>query len=135
MLFPSHGGSSDGIDLDLTQPGPSTYQYPKVHGAPIAADELVMAAEPDEEDHDTLADDSEEPLFVNAKQYHRILKRRIARQRLEELNRLSRSRKVLFHPPTAGSSSRMRAEGMIHANLASTAVFTRISTSTRMFPT
>lgn len=39
-------------------------------------------------------EDDEEPLYVNAKQYHRILKRRIARQRLEELNRLSRSRKV-----------------------------------------
>lgn len=39
-------------------------------------------------------DDNEEPLYVNAKQYHRILKRRAARQRLEELNRLARSRKV-----------------------------------------
>jgi hypothetical protein len=38
--------------------------------------------------------DNEEPLYVNAKQYHRILKRRAARQRLEELNRLARSRKV-----------------------------------------
>ncbi|ORY24298.1 CCAAT-binding transcription factor (CBF-B/NF-YA) subunit B-domain-containing protein [Naematelia encephala] len=41
--------------------------------------------------------DNEEPLYVNAKQYHRILKRRIARQRLEELNRLSRSRKPYLH--------------------------------------
>lgn len=39
-------------------------------------------------------EDNEEPLYVNAKQYHRILKRRAARQRLEELNRLARSRKV-----------------------------------------
>lgn len=38
--------------------------------------------------------DNEEPLYVNAKQYHRILKRRMARARLEELNRLVRSRKV-----------------------------------------
>lgn len=38
--------------------------------------------------------DSEEPLYVNAKQYQRIVKRRMARARLEELNRLSRSRKV-----------------------------------------
>jgi hypothetical protein len=38
--------------------------------------------------------DSEEPLYVNAKQFSRIIKRRAARQRLEELNRLARSRKV-----------------------------------------
>ena len=38
----------------------------------------------------------EEPLYVNAKQYYRILKRRLARQRLEELHRLSRQRKVRF---------------------------------------
>lgn len=36
----------------------------------------------------------EEPLYVNAKQYHRILKRRQIRQRLEELNRISKERKV-----------------------------------------
>ena len=38
----------------------------------------------------------EEPLYVNAKQYFRILKRRVARTRLEELHRLSRQRKVGF---------------------------------------
>lgn len=39
-------------------------------------------------------DDEHEPLYVNAKQYHRILKRRAARARLEEMGRLSRQRKV-----------------------------------------
>lgn len=39
-------------------------------------------------------EDDQEPLYVNAKQYHRIVKRRAARARLEELNRLVRSRKV-----------------------------------------
>ncbi|KAK4701956.1 nuclear transcription factor Y, alpha, partial [Phenoliferia sp. Uapishka_3] len=38
--------------------------------------------------------DEHEPLYVNAKQYHRILKRRMARARLEEMGRLSRERKV-----------------------------------------
>lgn len=42
----------------------------------------------------------EEPLYVNAKQYFRILKRRVARARLEEVHRLSRQRKVRpFVPP------------------------------------
>ncbi|KAK4053265.1 Transcriptional activator [Microbotryomycetes sp. JL221] len=36
----------------------------------------------------------EQPLYVNAKQYHRILKRRQARARLEEMGRLSRERKA-----------------------------------------
>ena len=36
----------------------------------------------------------EEPLYVNAKQYFRILKRRVARARLEEVHRLSKQRKV-----------------------------------------
>lgn len=38
--------------------------------------------------------DEHAPLYVNAKQYHRILKRRQARARLEEMGRLSRERKV-----------------------------------------
>lgn len=38
----------------------------------------------------------DEPLYVNAKQYFRILKRRVARARMEEVHRLSRQRKVSF---------------------------------------
>ena len=36
----------------------------------------------------------EEPLYVNAKQYHRILKRRQARARMEAQNKIARARKV-----------------------------------------
>ncbi|KAM0787837.1 hypothetical protein ACM66B_003890 [Microbotryomycetes sp. NB124-2] len=39
----------------------------------------------------------EQPLYVNARQYHRILKRRQARARLEEMGRLSRERKPYLH--------------------------------------
>ncbi|KAL7315667.1 hypothetical protein PS15m_004854 [Mucor circinelloides] len=39
----------------------------------------------------------EEPLYVNAKQYHRILKRRAARLKLEEHYKTSRARKPYLH--------------------------------------
>ncbi|KAI5969938.1 HAP2 [Candida margitis] len=40
---------------------------------------------------------SEQPFYVNAKQYHRILKRRIARAKLEENLKIARIRKPYLH--------------------------------------
>ena len=39
----------------------------------------------------------EEPVYVNAKQYHRIMIRRQTRQKLEQSNKLPRQRKVRCH--------------------------------------
>ncbi|KAI5951636.1 HAP2 [Candida jiufengensis] len=50
--------------------------------------------------NDTTTNDSgivEQPFYVNAKQYHRILKRRIARAKLEENLKIARIRKPYLH--------------------------------------
>lgn len=72
-------GSGSGSLADGRLPSPG-------HDLPLA--EIGLDALQQDDDAD------EEPLYVNAKQYHRILKRRAARARLEELNQLIRQRKV-----------------------------------------
>ena len=54
----------------------------------------------------------ESPSFVNAKQFHRILKRRLARQRLEEaLNLASKGRKPYLHESKHNHTQNPRAPG------------------------
>jgi nuclear transcription factor Y alpha len=42
------------------------------------------------------SDTGDEPLYVNAKQYHRILKRRQARAKLEAAGKIPKERQVGF---------------------------------------
>ena len=80
------------VTLDHLDSGPSDYHVSdnSKHKSVCSSDAVA------EQRQETVDEDAEEevPLYVNAKQYQRILKRRLARQRLAELSRLSKSRKV-----------------------------------------
>ncbi len=80
--------SLDGVDLNFWGTAPSTLN---VHAPTTTQPYSFSSSLPDP----SLPVD-DEPLYVNAKQYYRILKRRVARARLEEVHRLSRQRKVRF---------------------------------------
>jgi hypothetical protein len=61
-----------------------TVQMQTSSGAATTPNQSAVSSEPTEE----------EPLYVNAKQYNRILKRRAARAKLEAEGRIPRERKV-----------------------------------------
>jgi hypothetical protein len=69
---------------------PPTHHLDNLQSAPPSPDLTTRTA--DQITQENALD--EEPLYVNAKQYYRILKRRVARARLEEVHRLSKQRKV-----------------------------------------
>ncbi|KAJ6010091.1 hypothetical protein N7499_004505 [Penicillium canescens] len=69
-------------------------------GRPSIAPPLPQAAVQNQASPDMVPNSNQEesPLYVNAKQFHRILKRRVARQKLEEQLRLtSKGRKPYLH--------------------------------------
>lgn len=65
-----------------------SYHQAHLDAASAAA---AVASEPDPEP------ETEQPFYVNAKQYHRILKRRVARAKLEESLKVARGRKPYLH--------------------------------------
>ncbi|KAK0613013.1 CCAAT-binding transcription factor (CBF-B/NF-YA) subunit B-domain-containing protein, partial [Bombardia bombarda] len=85
----------------VTSPGVANAQAMLNHGARSAVQPPMTAAQhmpPPQSPELASAAVEESPLYVNAKQFHRILKRRVARQKLEETLRLtSKGRKPYLH--------------------------------------
>ncbi|KAH3682820.1 hypothetical protein WICPIJ_006213 [Wickerhamomyces pijperi] len=66
-----------------------THQHYAQYTDPTSMVEETVAA--------AIEEPAEQPFYVNAKQYHRILKRRIARAKLEESLKVARGRKPYLH--------------------------------------
>ncbi|KAG0642646.1 CCAAT-binding transcription factor (CBF-B/NF-YA) subunit B-domain-containing protein [Tuber brumale] len=78
-----------------TAPPPPQSQPPP--SQPVPQSVMHPSVQPHQQSPD-LGPPEESPLYVNAKQFHRILKRRVARQKLEEALRLtSKQRKPYLH--------------------------------------
>lgn len=84
--YPQNGEAA-GLIGDLSLPGSTTNFY--------ESQEAGQFQEPTP--LPTEDQPSEQPFYVNAKQYHRILKRRIARAKLEENLKIARTRKPYLH--------------------------------------
>ena len=79
-------GSNSSTLNRTTPPGQSQQSTVVINGHQVIAQRLPVAMET----HD-------EPLYVNAKQYHRIIKRRQVRAKLEAEGKIPKSRKKYLH--------------------------------------
>ncbi|KAK9360226.1 CCAAT-binding transcription factor (CBF-B/NF-YA) subunit B-domain-containing protein [Lipomyces starkeyi] len=68
-----------------------------LHGGPTTINHTAQSHIPESQVQQQPPDESDQPLYVNAKQYHRILKRRLARAKLEESLKVSKGRRPYLH--------------------------------------
>ncbi|KAI9740825.1 MAG: Transcriptional activator [Claussenomyces sp. TS43310] len=87
------------MSQQVASPAVPNSQSTMNHAAPRASVPPMSAGVQHAQSPEIVSSAAEEsPLYVNAKQFHRILKRRVARQRLEEALRLtSKGRKPYLH--------------------------------------
>ena len=123
VQVPGHMHSIDPGQIDGTAAMHDMHML-NMHHTAVDLGSFGILGEEDDDDQD------EEPLYVNAKQYHRILKRRAARARLEEMNRVVKERKVSAHGVT--SCAIAVAERIPNRPLA---ISSRISTQARLLTT
>ncbi|KOG99298.1 transcription activator HAP2 [Saccharomyces eubayanus] len=80
-----------------TLPPPSHHQQQQQQQQQLVVQAQYTQGQPNLQNDTVGTAVSEQPFYVNAKQYYRILKRRYARAKLEEKLRISRERKPYLH--------------------------------------
>lgn len=93
-----HEGATDPSYENGDSPNNGYYQQEKIpEPVPPAPSQTHSSLPPHISSQPPVEAPTEQPFYVNAKQYHRILKRRIARAKLEETLKIARTRKPYLH--------------------------------------